>query len=136
MSKKHEPPQYALPVRFDPSGLRTTADALYVPYVPPVIWTRTRWPAVPGKETTLFWPGTVVVAVTCGPPGVVATAASAGTSYTWTVIVPVVVDCGSTTRVYVPSVGRTVVSRKQEAPQEPLETTVPPPGLRSVTAAL
>ena len=41
-SKKQLAPQYALLVRFDPSGLRMIAVALYVPYVPPVPCTTIR----------------------------------------------------------------------------------------------
>ncbi|MGV9979103.1 hypothetical protein ACWDUH_15620, partial [Micromonospora wenchangensis] len=84
MSKKHDPPQYALPVNVDPSGLRTTADALYVPYVPPVNCTDTRCPAVPANATTAFCPGTVVVTVTGAPPGLAVAVASAGTGWTCT----------------------------------------------------
>ena len=48
----------------------------------------TRRPAVPVKLATAFWPGTVVVSVTGGPPGLIAAVASGGTLKSWIAMLP------------------------------------------------
>ena len=71
--------------------------------------TETDWFAVPLKTGIAFWPGTVVVKVSGDPPTVRVPVASAGTSLSVKVTVPVAVVHGSTTIVYVPAI-RTSVS--------------------------
>ena len=48
----------------------------------------TRRPAVPVKLATAFWPGTVVVSATGGPPGLIAAVASGGTLKSWIAMLP------------------------------------------------
>jgi hypothetical protein len=59
-----------------------------------------------------FWPGTVVVTVTAGPPGTMVPVTSGGTSKSVTVVLPIPAPWGSTTTVYVPVLGSVIVSRK------------------------
>ena len=135
VSNRHDVPQYALLVRLDPSGFRTIAVALYVPYVPPVPWTRIRCPAVPGNVTTPFCPGLTVVTVTGAPPGVVLTVASTGTSNTCTVRLPTAAAAGSTSTVQVPAVGSGTELNAQLVAQDE-EPAALPFGARSVAVTL
>src|SRR5207237_4997805 len=62
-----------------------------------------------------FWPGTVAVSVAAAAPGVMVSVASGGTSYSVSVIDPVVVVWGSTKIAYVPVVGSVLVSTNPPA---------------------
>jgi hypothetical protein len=57
---------------------------------------------VPLKWRLPFWPGTVVVTPTPGPPGVIVSEASGGTLWSVSVTLPVAAPCGSTRITYVP----------------------------------
>ena len=96
----------------------------------------TRSPAVPLNVRRMFWPGTVVEALTLDPPGVIGPPASGGTSYSVNVAEPVASLCGSMKIAYVPAVGRTVVSTKAlPVPMYRFVTSPVPSGLRIETSA-
>ena len=78
----------------------------------PESWRLIRCPAVPAKVTRAFWPGVEIEIDVAGPPGVTVPTASAGTSYSVSVIEPVTVTSGSTTIVYTPVTGSVFVSMK------------------------
>jgi hypothetical protein len=80
-----------------PSGLsKATAVVLIVLFV---TLTVARWPAVPPKVRRAFWPGTVLATAVAAAPMVTVPVASAGTSKSWSVALPVLVVDGSTTTV-------------------------------------
>src|SRR6185295_6629184 len=93
--------------------------------------TLTFWPTAPVNVAYAFWPGTVVVRVTAGPPAVIAWVGSAGTSYAVKLSAPVAAPLGSITKVYVPATGSTVVSRNPPAGPTGVEARTDRSGLRS-----
>ena len=96
-----------------------------------------RWPCVPEKVTSAFWPGVgPIVTVSGDPPGVIEAVTSGGTSYRVSVAEPTSVSCGSTRIVYVPLTGSVFVSTKPPlVPNGVAKTSVEPSGLRMETRA-
>jgi hypothetical protein len=68
-----------------------------VPIVTLLMPSEIRWPCVPEKVTSAFWPGTGPIETVSGdPPGVIEPVTSGGTSYKVSVAEPTSVSCGST----------------------------------------
>src|SRR5262249_16415 len=91
-----------------PSGLSNLTVTL--PMVLAVTGTVTCCPDVPLKVTVAFCPGTVVVTLRADPPIVTLPVGSAGTSYSVSVMLPVLVLFGLIRMVYVPFTGNVLGS--------------------------
>src|SRR5262245_16850076 len=88
-----------------------------------------RCPLVPLNVKRAFWAGVVSDTVTLEPPGTIDPDTSAGTSYTVTVVAPVLGPVGLTSTVYVPVTGSVLASMNPPMPLKPADAKVLPSGL-------
>src|SRR5262249_19232273 len=100
-------------VCWDPSGFIRCKVALGL--VTPVTRKTTFCPAVAVNVYLAFWPGAVVGIVT-GEPSVVMGPVTSDASFSWTVVCPVDLPCGSTKTVYGPAELKVNVSKNVAAP--------------------